>query len=328
MTRLRSLVIAAFLTATAPLQAFELSSPVACALGESCYLQQYVDHDPGPGARDTTCRSQSYDGHKGTDFAARDRSAMRAGIPVLAVAGGTVTGVRDGMADGAFNTGGSVEGRECGNGVAIRHAQGWRTQYCHLREGSVSVREGQKVRAGETLGLIGMSGRADFPHLHLQLSQEGAPVDPFDATEMAEDCTVERNPLWSDESGIAYVPGGIIGAGMLGAVPDYAEIKARSPSTPSIDPTSETLVFWAHFHGIEAGDELSLRIVNPGGQILAQSTHIMEKSRAREMRYTGKRRRASRWPAGRYRATATLSRGGSVIATREAETVVGRQGQP
>ena len=32
-----------------------LAFPVACVLGETCYIQQYMDRDPGPGARDFTC---------------------------------------------------------------------------------------------------------------------------------------------------------------------------------------------------------------------------------------------------------------------------------
>ena len=63
--------------------------------------------------------------------------------------------------------------RNCGNGVVIRHADGWETQYCHLRRGSVQVAEGDRVEAGEPLGLVGMSGEANFPHVHLSVRRDG-----------------------------------------------------------------------------------------------------------------------------------------------------------
>lgn len=159
-----------------------LQSPVDCTLGETCYIQQYMDRDPGDGFRDFHCSNLSYDGHKGTDFALPTRADMEAGVNVLASADGRVRGFRDGMPDTGYNkqTASSVDGKECGNGVVLIHPGGWETQYCHLKEGSVAIRNGQTVKTGDILGQIGQSGRAEFPHLHLSVRQGGDPVDPFD----------------------------------------------------------------------------------------------------------------------------------------------------
>ena len=73
--------------------------PVACEIGRTCVIQQYVDHDPGPGARDYTCGTLVYDGHTGTDIRVPDLAAQRAGVDVLAAADGAVLRTRDGMAD-------------------------------------------------------------------------------------------------------------------------------------------------------------------------------------------------------------------------------------
>ena len=89
---------------------------------------------PGPAATDFTCGPLSYDGHDGTDIALPTRAAMAEGVAVLAAAPGTVTGIRDGIADFAP----VIQGKECGNGVVIDHGAGWVTQYCHLRQGSVA----------------------------------------------------------------------------------------------------------------------------------------------------------------------------------------------
>src|SRR5215213_7064057 len=144
-----------------------LRLPVACQIGQTCFVQHYVDQDPGPGARDFQCGSLTYDGHNGTDFRLPSAAAQTAGIDVLAAADGKVLRIRDGMEDVSVRAGGqeSVDGSECGNGAVITHAGGWETQYCHMARGSVSVRPGDEVRAGQKIGRIGLSGITEFPHL-------------------------------------------------------------------------------------------------------------------------------------------------------------------
>ena len=140
-----------FLLALAPpAGAFELALPLDCRLGDSCYIQQFPDHDPGPGATDFTCGPLSYDGHDGTDIALPSRAAMAAGVAVLAAAPGVVKGVRDGVEDFIA----AIPGKESGNGVVIDHGDGWETQYCHLRRGSVRVKAGERVAAGQALGFV------------------------------------------------------------------------------------------------------------------------------------------------------------------------------
>jgi murein DD-endopeptidase MepM/ murein hydrolase activator NlpD len=143
----------------------ELALPLDCAPGRDCWVVNYVDTDPGATARDYRCGHMTYGGHNGTDFAVRDLKAMADGVRVLAAAAGVVRATRDGEPDENVRTrgGDAIEGRECGNGVRIEHAGGWSTQYCHLRAGSVSVKRGDTVAAGAPLGLLGLSGKTEFP---------------------------------------------------------------------------------------------------------------------------------------------------------------------
>lgn len=53
-----------------------------------------------------------------------------------------------------------------GNYVLIDHGRGEFTLYGHLREGSVRVKQGQKVASGTTIGGIGNSGASGGVHLH------------------------------------------------------------------------------------------------------------------------------------------------------------------
>ena len=74
------------LTTPAMAQDVQLQLPLDCDLGETCFIQQYVDTDPGPGAQDFMGGPLSYDGHKGTDFRITDLAAMQAGVAVFAPA--------------------------------------------------------------------------------------------------------------------------------------------------------------------------------------------------------------------------------------------------
>ena len=154
---------------------FRIGVPVDCAFGSVCSVQNYVDLDPGPGRLDPGCGRLSYDGHDGTDIRVADLVAMRDGVSVVAAAGGVVKATRDGMPDVSVRDIGpeAVAGREAGNGVVIDHGRGWETQYSHLRSGSVSVKPGDRVEAGTPLGMIGLSGQTEFPHLHFTVRKDG-----------------------------------------------------------------------------------------------------------------------------------------------------------
>jgi len=271
-------------------------------LGESCFIQQYHDHDPGTGARDFTCGSLSYDGHDGTDFAVPTFAAMQAGTAVLAAASGVVAGIRDGMADGP--PGPQIEGRECGNGVLIEHAEGWQTQYCHLRQGSISVQQGDSVAAGDPLGLIGQSGLAEFPHLHLSVRHNGTRIDPFSAETDACGPTTDAG-LWADP--LPYTPGGLIGIGFATEVPTFEAIKAGL-TPPVLTPQSPALVLWAHVFGARAGDTLTLDIMGPKGPVHRARVDL-DRTQARLFRASGKRVPTQGWPAGIYRGTVQMQRG-------------------
>lgn len=290
--------------------AFDLAFPADCSLGDTCFIQQYFDHDAGPAAADFTCGPLVYDGHDGTDIALPSVAAMAAGTAVLAAAPGTVKGTRDGMQDIAASdpAAPSVENRECGNGVVIEHGNGWETQYCHLRQGSIIVAKGQQIEAGTPLGLIGMSGQADFPHVHLSVRQNGSEVDPF-APSLQTCGAAPTDTLWQTPP--PYTPGGIIDAGFSAEVPEFDAIKAGLPA-PVLTTKSPALVFWAHVFGARAGDTLLIEVTGPEGQLLAERI-LLEKTQARLFRAVGKRLKTAGWPIGTYQGTAILLRGDSEI---------------
>ena len=322
---IRSAVIASVLLSLAgPALAREplLNPPIDCTLGESCYIQNYVDTDPSHGAADFTCGSLTYDGHKGTDFALPTLAAMQAGVDVRPAAPGTVLAIRDGMEDHLqFGPDApDVTGRECGNGLVIDHGDGWTTQYCHMAKGSISVIKGQRVTKGTTLGQVGLSGQTQFPHVHLTVRHKGQVVDPFNPNGLiacGEDAP-RGDTLWQNP--IAYQAGGMISVGVWDAVPDYDAIKAGRVNADALPATSPALVVFGYAFGARAGDVMRLTLTGPTGEVVSQDM-ALNKTQALLFRASGKR--GTSWPTGTYKAEATLLRDGTPIdsMTRDIEIV-------
>jgi len=84
--------------------------------------------------------------------------AMPVGTPIIAARAGVVV-----------KTENSQNGRgtdPSGNFVRVLHDDGTMGVYLHLKQGSVSVREGQRVAVGSPLALSGNTGNSSGPHLH------------------------------------------------------------------------------------------------------------------------------------------------------------------
>jgi murein DD-endopeptidase MepM/ murein hydrolase activator NlpD len=98
----------------------------------------------------------SAEDHSGVDY------ALAAGTPVAALADGTVV-----IAEDLFFT---------GKAVFIDHGDGLISMYFHFSE--LKVQAGQDVKKGETVGLVGSTGRATGPHLHLGVRWHDARINP------------------------------------------------------------------------------------------------------------------------------------------------------
>jgi hypothetical protein len=296
-----------------------LQLPIDCNLGKNCHIQQYVDRDPGPGAQDFTCGALSYDGHKGTDFGLPSLKAMQQGVNVLAAASGVVTGMRDGMEDVEYTraTASQTEGRECGNGVVVNHGNGWQTQYCHLKRGSVRVRSGDRISAGDVLGQVGLSGKTQFPHVHLSVRKDGKVVDPF-APVARDSCGASGKTLWA--SAPNYAATGILNAGFATRIPSFAEVK-DGPTPPSLQQSDPALVLWAYGYGAKPGDLLHLNIQGPNGTLINQDI-VLEKTQAQYFRAIGKKRPKTGFAAGRYTGTIKLTRDGRVVDQSQIQAII------
>lgn len=298
--------------------------PIDCAVGETCVVQNYADLDPANGAAsDPRCGPLTYDGHDGLDFRAPAAMAER-GVAVLAPAAGVIAAVRDGEPDGAFLQGGmaAIDNRECGNGVRIDHEGGWSSQLCHMRRGSLRVRQGERVEAGQALGLVGLSGHTQFPHVHITLRLNDNVVEPLTGQSGGVRCgdSVQAGPIWSAEArtALAYRGAQWFAAGFTGTPPGENANAEELPANAADD--ADALVFWALAVGPREGDVLRVRLYAPDGSLVGENTRTQPRDQAQAWLFTGRRTPGIGWALGDYRGEAALLRNGRVVQTRS-ETV-------
>jgi len=91
------------------------------------------------------------------------------GEPVVSPAAGRIAVSVDGVEDNERPGSQRADVHPAGNHVVIDHGRGEYSLIAHFRRGSVAVRQGQPVRAGQLLGRCGNSGRSSIPHVHYHL---------------------------------------------------------------------------------------------------------------------------------------------------------------
>jgi hypothetical protein len=312
-------VMTVFVLLAAPARALELGLPIACTPGVDCFVQQYADHDPGKNVRDYACGPAAYDGHDGIDIRVRTLADVARGIAVLAAAPGTVKATRDGMADHIIDSDAdraAVRDRECGNGVVIDHGEGWETQYCHMKRGSVVVSKGARVAAGERLGDVGYSGLAQFPHVHLTVRRNSKWLDPFVPDGASASCGMADDSLWTvaARDRLHYSGGDLIGLGFAAKALDLKDVEAGPVSPP--DARSPALVAYAWMINLRAGDRIALTLLGPNG-VLAANTETLDRNKAQYFLFAGKKLKAASWPGGPYTARIEVTRSGAPFIVRE-----------
>ncbi|GAA2031158.1 M23 family metallopeptidase [Polymorphospora rubra] len=96
---------------------------------------------------------------------------LHAGVDLAAEEGTPYHAIRDGKVKLARYYGGY------GNAVILDHGDGTESIYGHSSK--LLVKEGQQVKAGDQLGLVGSTGHSFGSHLHLELHVNGTPKDPI-----------------------------------------------------------------------------------------------------------------------------------------------------
>jgi len=162
-TRLISVAIICLVAGPVPATLFRLP------LSSNTSVHYYYDHG---NLTDWKCGSETYSGHRGSDFSGGPR-----GRAIYAAAVGTLSYKIDGFGDGYW---GSTDGGGFGNHVRLTHSGGFLTIYGHMTVGSVTTKAvNSSIACGEQIGGVGTSGNSTGFHLHFQVNVNGVADDPY-----------------------------------------------------------------------------------------------------------------------------------------------------
>jgi murein DD-endopeptidase MepM/ murein hydrolase activator NlpD len=298
-----------------------LGLPVDCKLKVDCFVQQLPDVDPGPGTLDPLCGQATYQGHTGWDIRLRSLSDIAQDVPVIAVADGTVSRIRDGVPDQIFEAANDRLGlrdKECGNGIVIDHQGGLSSQYCHLKSGSLSVRSGTHVRKGERIGAIGSSGVAEFPHVHLSVRLDGRLVEPLTGKSLGHEapvCGELSASLLDTASRQALVQPtvAILDVGLAAAPPELSNL-VRAGGPPLVTARSSSTVAWLWAINVDEGSRFRIRLVGPGEVLLIDhTTNALPRRKANYLAYVGRKTGVK---SGTYQLIAEITNGEKKVISR------------
>ncbi|MEQ8330452.1 MAG: M23 family metallopeptidase [Longimicrobiales bacterium] len=148
--------------------------------------------------------------HRGIDYSADT------GTPIMATADGVVI---HRAPKGSF-----------GNAVEIRHPNGIVTRYAHLSNFRRGVTLGTRVRQGDVIGYVGMTGLATGPHLHYEMLRNDRQMDPESVKLPAGDPVPSENRTqWLAESRVRV--------GLLESIPGAGPVRmARSADAEAAAP--------------------------------------------------------------------------------------------
>jgi murein DD-endopeptidase MepM/ murein hydrolase activator NlpD len=303
----------------------KFSFPLNCKYGENCYIQNYVDLNLTQSHQDYKCGFLSYNKHKGTDFRLIDFSHMKQNISVFASKSGTIKSTRNNQEEFIyFNDKTKLEkGKECGNGVVISHENGFESQYCHMQKNSIKASPGDKIKQGDIIGYVGMSGKTEFPHLHISFRKNGKTIDPFTGefqdqqTLNCQNLTTQKS-LWNfdTKTKLKYINTAILDFNITDKIPNRKDTRYGKFKENQLNQNSKYLILWANLMGIKKADKIHFNIKDKAGNIVFQNTQTMKKNYAEYFLYTGKKLKSLNLKKDIYSATIKIKRNNKIIKTK------------
>lgn len=178
---------------------------------------------------------QLRDGKLFTSHGEQNEQWFGFGADVLAVATGTVVATRDGVPEETPNQPVQHVKQPAdygGNSISIAIAPGVWAFYAHLQSGSITVKMGDTVQAGQVLGKLGNSGNTTAPHLHFGL-QDGPDAATANSLPMVFDRYTSMGTI-NLEAAMEAATASIepAGAAATPATPEAAALTLRPEGSP------------------------------------------------------------------------------------------------
>ncbi len=247
------------------------------------YINNFVDHNTGPGMSDYNCGNYTYDGHLGTDivlwpFDHQQRENNQTWV--VAAADGVIIAKNDGENDNNCNF-----NNPTANYIKLEHSDGSRSWYWHMKKNSLTNKvPGQSVARGDYLGVVASSGSSTNPHLHFECyDANNNLIDPY----VGSCNSLNTTSYWTDAR--PYFDPAINAALTHTAPPQF-------PACPALEITNistqfepgDLVYFIGYFRDFQTGPSATFRIKRADGTLWQQPPPIgpFGPSRDRTSRWT------------------------------------------
>jgi len=144
--------------------------------------------------------------------------------------------------------------------------------------------------------------------VHIEFRVDGKTVDPFTGAEVGSGCNKPQRPLWAENAGVAYPGFALYAAGFSDQSVNVESVYSSARSPVSLPRHAPALVLWAAMFGVQSGDVLKLRILDPAGTALSVREIRFDRSQARRVEYTGRKLPPPGWAEGGWKGEAVLQR--------------------
>ena len=236
--------------------------PQAGLYERDLFFNNFVDLDPAGGDAailDWNCTGYTYDTHQGHDSNPRSFAFQDIGVPIYAALDGRVVDAQDGNPDHS-----TTLTDKPANYVMIDHASAQTGLYWHMRKGSVAVKTGDRVVAGQTIGMTASSGFTDGPHLHFETWVNDVAVEPFSGkcnpgrSGFTKQLKFKRKTYLFD-AGVTHED--------LGKLPDRKLPPEQFPSSGQFQTDDDWLNIWLLVQNLPKGSTMKLVFRRPNRSV-------------------------------------------------------------
>jgi hypothetical protein len=184
-----------------------------------------------------------------------------------------------------------------------------------MAKGSLRVKPGDQVAVGQAIGMVGLSGDTEFPHVHLTVRHNGAAVDPFAYEAPPNSCNGGRS-IWKaallPQTG--YRSRELLNFGFSDVPVTMELIETGEVKRHVVTSSAGALVAYARAIGLQTRDEQTITIQAPDKTPFAEyRSPSLENNKAQFFISAGRKLKGTRWPAGLYQATYAITKDGAEV---------------
>ncbi|MEZ4691432.1 MAG: M23 family metallopeptidase [Ignavibacteria bacterium] len=242
------------------------------ALDDGVNIVNYVDDLAGSGIKDYDDGSWSYNGHQGTDITLQNFRHMDRCVRVKAAASGTVVQISINNFDRNTGWGTGLPA----NLVQIRHSDGTYAFYYHLMKKSVTVKLGEFVLQGQTIGYVGSSGNSTDAHLHFEpgyyTGNTWVKRDPWQGTYNHSASLWQSQYPYVGDRDFKMIDCGVYTSSLVGgnldSIGNYIKEGIYQPN--SVSGYESKIGFWLRLQGKYTGKQVRFQLYRSNGTLFSE----------------------------------------------------------